>query len=346
MERLFSPFERIEENRNRTIEGTGLGISLVQKILSLMNSKLEVHSVYGEGSRFSFTIEQEIAGEDKVGDIMENYRKALQFTEKYKETLIAPNASLLFVDDTKMNLEVVRGLLKKTQIHLDLVMSGKEAIEKVCENEYDIIFIDHRMPIMDGIETLEAMKESLDNKNLSKPYIALTANAISGAREMYLEAGFTDYLSKPISPQSLEDIIRKYLPPEMIQSEEESENSESEKKLDEMENQEKKDEFPVIDGIDFDDALKNCGTSDLVWEMINLFYKGIEKGAEELENLVEQNDIENYRIKVHALKSSARIIGAKELSSMAAELEKEADEKNIEIIRKKTHRGKHKTLDY
>lgn len=332
IKKLFSPFERIEESRNRTIEGTGLGMSLVQKILLLMDSHLQVASSYGEGSRFSFIIEQEVAAEDKMGDIMESYRKAITFTEKYKETLIAPEARLLFVDDTKMNLEVVKGLLKNTKIQLDMAMSGKEALQKTSENEYDILFIDHRMPLMDGIETLHAIKELPGNKNISKPCIALTANAISGAREIYLDAGFTDYLSKPISPKSLNDIIIKYLPPQLIQTEEKT--GEDKDKKDEQDKTEE--ELPEIDGIDINVAFENCGSASLVLEMIRLFYKEIEKSSGELEELLEKDDIRNFRIKVHALKSSAKIIGAMELSSMAGELEKEADKGNIEIIRKKT----------
>ncbi|MBQ4378543.1 MAG: response regulator [Treponema sp.] len=333
IEKLFSPFERIEEERNRTIEGTGLGISLVQNILKLMNSTLQVHSVYTEGSRFSFTIEQEKAGEDKIGDIMESYHKALEFTEKYRETLIAPKARLLFADDTKMNLEVVKGLLKKTKIQLDLVMSGKEAIQKACENEYDIIFIDHRMPVMDGIETLEEMKASVDNKNPEKPYIALTANAISGAREMYLDAGFTDYLSKPINPKSLSDIIRKYLPPQLIQEEAEANQTDGNEKTEQEE--ENPPEFPKISGVDFNVAMENCGNASLVRDMVRMFYNSIEKESEDLENFVKEKDLENFRIKVHALKSSARIIGAKKLSSMAERLEKNAGDKDIDTIQKK-----------
>ncbi len=340
MEKLFSPFERIEESRNRTIEGTGLGMSLVQKILLLMDSHLEVTSSYGEGSRFSFIIEQEVAADDKMGDIMENYRKAITFTEKYKETLIAPDAKLLFVDDTKMNLEVVEGLLKNTKIHLDMAMSGKEAVQKATENEYDILFIDHRMPLMDGIETLHAINELPDNPNASKPCIALTANAISGAREMYLEAGFTDYLSKPISPKSLSDMIRKYLPPELIQPVDESAEDEN---GEESQNQEQEEtlqdvileDLQKIEGIDLNVAVENCGSASLVLDMIRLFHNGIEKGADELEGMLENGDFTNFKIKVHALKSSAKIIGAMELSSLAAELEKNADENNIEIIQKK-----------
>lgn len=333
MAKLFSPFERIEENRNRTIEGSGLGLNIVKQILSLMNSKLDVQSEYGKGSKFSFVIEQEVSGSEKVGDIMENYKKAVSFMEKYTETLIAPAARLLFVDDTEINLEVIKGLLKNTKIQIDTVMSGEEALEKVCENAYDIIFIDHRMPKMDGIETLEAMQKLPKNRCLSKPCIALTANAISGAREMYLKAGFTDYLTKPISPQSLENIIRKYLPQSLIdrnEAESGDQNLSHNKSISQSEN-----ELPKIEGIDNATCMEYCGTKELFQEMILRFYRGINKESGELESFLKDEDIENFRIKVHSLKSSAKLVGALELSSQAAELESLSAQNNLPAIKEK-----------
>jgi len=329
--KLFSPFERIEENRNKTIEGTGLGLNIVKQILSLMNSSLDVQSEYGKGSKFSFTIDQQISTEEAIGDVMENYKKAISFLEKYKETLFAPAAHLLFVDDTEMNLAVIKGLLKNTKIQIDTVMSGKEALEKVSENTYDIIFIDHRMPEMDGIETLEAMQKLPGNKCKTKPCIALTANAISGSREMYLKAGFTDYLSKPISPRSLENIIRKYLPKSLIEPPEENEEAQQSEVSEASEST----NLPEIEGIDMKTCLEYCGNQNLLIEMLLRFYNGINSKSEELENFLKNEDIENFRIKVHALKSSAKLIGALELSEQAWELEKDASQKNLESIKAK-----------
>ena len=329
--KLFSPFERIEENRNRTIEGSGLGLNIVKQILALMDSKLDVQSEYGKGSKFSFVIEQEISSAEKIGDIMENYKKAVSFMEKYRETLVAPAARLLFVDDTEINLEVIKGLLKNTKIQIDTVMSGAEALEKVCENTYDIIFIDHRMPKMDGIETLEAMKKLTDSRCASKPCIALTANAISGAREMYLSAGFSDYLTKPISPQSLENIIRKYLPKSLIEEPQESTSDENSRNLGSQAQEET--DFPQIEGIDSATCMEYCGTRELFQEMILRFYKGINKEAAELESFLKEEDLENFRIKVHSLKSSSKLVGALELSAMAAELENLSSQKKLEAVK-------------
>ncbi|MCR4823518.1 MAG: response regulator [Treponema sp.] len=325
LEKLFAPFERIEENRNRTIEGTGLGMNIVQKLLSLMDSKLDVKSEYGKGSTFSFSIKQLIQKEEVIGDIMESYRKTMASTKKYKEKLIAPDVRLLFVDDTKMNLEVIKGLLKYTKMQIDTVASGKEALEKVKDNYYHILFIDHRMPEMDGIQTLEAMKKMPGNRSLTSPTIALTANAIEGAREMYLKAGFTDYLSKPVSPIELEAILRKYIPGEMIFS-----------PLDDEDIPESKPALPEVllklQGLNIENGLKFCGNTDIYVDMAKLFYKSINANADELENFVKNDDIDNFRIKVHALKSTSRLIGAEELSAKAEKLEKEANEKNLSFI--------------
>ena len=344
IEKLFAPFERIEENRNRTIEGTGLGLNIVQKILVLMGSKLDVRSEYGKGSVFSFSVWQDVTDVEPIGDIMEAYHKRVMFMEKYTEKLFAPRARILFVDDTVINLEVVKGLLKNTKIQLDTATSGKETLEKVRQNTYDILFIDHRMPEMDGMETLMAIQNLSDNKCLGKPCIALTANAINGAREMYLAAGFTDYLSKPVSPEKLEEMIIRYLPPEYIESPEGHAEPESkEKKQTEspvaQKSYEAADEssfIPQIEGIDSSVGIQNCGETELFVEMLGLVYQGIDENKQAIEDFLEKEDWENYRIKVHSLKSTSRLIGALELSDKAALLEKAATDGNIDFIKEKT----------
>ncbi|MCR4903295.1 MAG: response regulator, partial [Butyrivibrio sp.] len=214
--KLFSPFERIEEIRNRTIEGTGLGMSIVKKLLAMMDTKLNVKSVYGEGSDFSFEVKQKVNEWEKIGDFKKRYKEYVKGLAKYHEKYHAPNAEILVVDDTPMNLTVVKGLLKPIQIKVDTADSGMETLKKVVQKKYDIIFIDHRMPEMDGIETLAAMKELEGNLNLEVPCIALTANAGQGAKDDYLKAGFDDYLAKPINSNQLEEMIRQYLPEDKV----------------------------------------------------------------------------------------------------------------------------------
>ena len=339
MEKLFSPFDRIEEERNRTIEGTGLGMSIVQKTLAMMESKLDVQSVYGEGSTFSFTVKQGVVSKEPLGDVMQSYRDSIAAMERYRETLYAPKARLLVVDDTEMNLAVVQGLLKHTGIQLDTATDGFTALNKVCRYEYDLLFIDHRMPGMDGVQTLEAMQTLVGNKCIGKPCVALTANAISGAKELYLKAGFTDYLSKPVKPEHLEAMILKYLPPELLEEPPEpsvdavhdySTNTSDATANDSAESGARvavSADLAALNGngIDIEAALANCGTEDLLREMLSQYHDSIAVKAEELQALLDAGDFAGYRIKVHALKSTSRLIGALELAEQAAYLESCAD---------------------
>ncbi len=212
IEKLFAPFERIEEKKNRSIEGTGLGMSITQKLLRLMGSQLEVSSVYGKGSIFSFAVQQKVVSWDAIGDFKAAYQQVKNNERAYHESFHAPNARILIVDDTPVNMTMFRGLLKKTQVKIDTAESGRECLALASKARYHMIFIDHLMPDMDGIETLHHLQEDDDSVNAGVPMIALTANALPGAREMYLKEGFTDYLAKPIEGAKLEQMIRQYLP--------------------------------------------------------------------------------------------------------------------------------------
>ena len=213
MDKLFSPFSRIEEKRNRSIEGTGLGMSIVKQLLKLMDSDLRVKSVYGEGSEFSFDIKQTVINWEPTGDVFARQEEDTADRNEYHALFTAPSAHILVVDDTEVNLAVFVNLLKETKVDIDTATSGKSAIALVASKDYDVIFIDHMMPEMDGVETLRKIRETKDDKAVC---IALTANAVSGARQKYLAAGFSDYLSKPIDGRRLEEMIRKYLPEEKI----------------------------------------------------------------------------------------------------------------------------------
>lgn len=331
MEKLFAPFERIEEGKNRTIEGSGLGISIVRRLLDMMGSRLEVQSTYGKGSDFSFSIEQKVIDWTASGDLNEAFEESISQISRYKEKLHAPKAHLLFVDDTSMNLEVIKGLLKNTGIKIDTVLSGKEALEAVKTNTYDILFIDHRMPEMDGIETLHTMKAMSDNKCAGKPCIALTANAISGVKKMYLNEGFDDYLSKPVNPSKLEEMIRNYLPPEYI---EESEDNNSDTQEDSKDYSDFLSKMKLIEELDLDSALKNCGSEELLFSILNQYHSSINQKALELQQFFEAEDWNNYGIKVHALKSTSRLIGAIKLSKLAEQLEECANNNTVSEIQK------------
>ena len=212
MEKLFGKFQRLDQNKNRTVEGSGLGLAIVHNLLELMNGSIDVESVYGEGSTFTITLPQKIVSNEMVGDFKGKAGKTGEEQTKYKESFRAPDAKVLVVDDTPVNVVVVKNLLKKTQVQVDGVGSGMECISKAQNEKYDLIFLDYRMPVMDGIETLKRLKELQDNPNEDTPVVALTANAISGARERFIKEGFDDYMTKPIDAESLETTLLSYLP--------------------------------------------------------------------------------------------------------------------------------------
>ena len=216
IEKLFHAFERIEEKRNRAIEGTGLGINITQKLLTLMGSQLEVSSIYGEGSVFSFVVKQEVRNWDAMGTFEDAYHRLLAEHETYKESFTAPTAKILVVDDTVMNITVVKGLLKQTRVKIDVAESGYECLNMVAKEHYDIIFLDHRMPGLDGIETLQRMRQLQGNLNKETPVISLTANAGSDMISMYEREGFDGYLVKPVAANLLEQEVLKFLPQRLV----------------------------------------------------------------------------------------------------------------------------------
>ena len=212
MDKLFSKFDRIGEEKNRHIEGTGLGLSITTRLLGMMGSKLEVGSIYGVGSRFYFTLEQEVVDWEPLGNMDEVLVANTSAVHQYHEQFTAPEAEVLVVDDTAMNLVVFRNLLKKTKVRIDTAESGDEALALADKKKYDIVFLDHMMPKKDGIVTLHEMKEQEKGMNRETPVICFTANAVSGAWDLYKNEGFDDYLTKPIDFVKLEQMVMKYLP--------------------------------------------------------------------------------------------------------------------------------------
>lgn len=211
---LTSSFVRVDEARNRNIEGTGLGLSITRQLLELMGSKLEVESKYGEGSNFFFTIEQKIVDNAPMGAVDVHARST---GRKARNTFTAPFASILVVDDTKPNLLVIKGLLKPYEMNVETASSGMECLEKCQKNEYDLIFMDHMMPGMDGIETLKKLRNG-SSANHNTKVIVLTANAIAGAGNMYKDCGFDGYLTKPIDVNELDSCMKEHLPENKINS--------------------------------------------------------------------------------------------------------------------------------
>ncbi len=214
--KMFEAFQRIEEKKNRSVEGTGLGLSITKQLIDLMGGTLTVQSELGVGSVFLVEIPQKVVNKEPVGRVTISYlSEDMVKSEKYSESFRAPDAGILVVDDVDMNNKVILGLLKKTLLKIDTAHSGYECIEKVKQHQYDIILLDHMMPELDGIETLKLLQETPEF-DTTTPVIALTANAVVGAKEMYLKAGFTGYLTKPVKSVELENMIKEYLPKEKV----------------------------------------------------------------------------------------------------------------------------------
>lgn len=332
LDRLFEKFSRIEEERNRNIEGTGLGMNITQKLLELMGSSLEVHSEYGKGSEFSFSVRQRVIRREPLGDYQSAYQKLLSKRKTYQKTFTAPEAEVLVIDDNPMNLMVFKSLLKQTLVRIDTAGSGDEGLALSQTRKYDIIFFDHMMPDKDGIETLHELKAQSGNPNLSTTSICLTANAISGAREQYLAEGFDDYLTKPIDSEKLEEMLIFYLPEEKTRMT--IPEFTPEKAAEDEAPDERFAALSDIPGMDISAGITNSGDADSYYGMLQIFYNCINENTVLINSLYEAGDLKNYAIKVHALKSSARIIGAGELGEEAQALENAGKAEDESFIRR------------
>ena len=327
MKRLFEAFERIDEVKNRSIEGIGLGLSITKQLLEKMGSSLSVKSEYGKGSAFSFYLEQRIVDAKELGNLEERLREKTN-EYHYEASLYAPDAKVLVVDDNEMNQKVFISLLKETGVQVKAVGSGEDCLNIVTEEHFDLIFLDHMMMSMDGIETLQRLRAREDNLCADTPVIAFSANATVGARDMYKEAGFNGFLSKPIDPSKLERILRTKLPQELIEEHRES----GEKRVETVE-----EALPYIDGIDWDYAARHFPDTEVLKSAACDFYGRINDIAEEIAGLFQEIESETglkqYKTKVHALKSTAAMIGAIPLSGIARVLEYAAGAGEIEKIR-------------
>jgi signal transduction histidine kinase/CheY-like chemotaxis protein/HPt (histidine-containing phosphotransfer) domain-containing protein len=316
LDKIFEAFERLDEDKNSSIQGTGLGLHISHQFCHILGGDLMVESKVGEGSRFFFVLEQGIVDNSPIGDLTETLIKE---KDEYVPAFYAPEARVLVVDDNDMNLKVIEGLLRKTGLKLTLALSGKECLEKLGKAAFNLIILDHMMPGMDGVETLKRIRE----KNIQIPVIALTANVMNGGAAFYKSAGFDDYLPKPVEGKTLEETILKYLPVGLLKNYEDFEHSNDEafSELEDEDNKEVVEALRNIDGIKLNDGIKYCGNLDAYLKFLHSFELGIEDKAKEIETAYKGGDYEFCTIKVHALKSTARIIGATHLSYLAEQLE-------------------------
>lgn len=321
-EQLFTKFERLEMERNSTVEGTGLGLAITHNLIRLMGGNIEVESEYGKGSIFTVNIPQKIVSESTLGDLQTRLKDNAPGNKPYKESFRAPDATILVVDDTRINLTVAVNLLKNTKMKIDTAMSGEEAVNMASKTRYDVIFMDQRMPGMNGTDAFHKIRETENGASKDVPVICLTADAIIGAKERYLSEGFSDYLTKPIDSFALEKILMKYLPDEKVEliSEEITETSEEDESVEEA--------FAVLRsvGVEPRAGLKYCQDDVFFYKALlaEYAYGELEK-AHNLQKSYEAENWHDYSIYVHSLKSSSKMVGASALSVHAAKLEAAAN---------------------
>ena len=302
MDKLFSKFERLDQKKNRNIEGTGLGLNITKSLLEIMGSSLDVKSAYEEGSEFSFKLIQKVTDWLPIGDNAD-------FTEAHKKangktpvSFTASSASILAVDDNPINLLVLTNLLKHIRANVDTADNADDAIRLTEKKMYDLIFLDHMMPEKDGVEALKELRSNIENPNQHTPVICLTANAIEGAREEYLTIGFDNYLSKPIDTQLLEECILNYLPEEKIEIVDNSDEP-----IDGINDQMHAELFLELKKkniVDTETGLKNNKTIDDYLSIMQIYVSAAAEKADELDRLLKEKDLTNYTIQIHALKSS------------------------------------------
>ena len=324
--KLFKKFERVDMQNNSTVEGTGLGLAITGSLLDMMGGEISVESEYGKGSEFTVSIPQKIVSEEPIGNFREKFEKSISELKAPKENFHAPNAHILIVDDTVMNLTVAKGLLKKTRVMIDTAMSGEESIELAKEKAYDLILMDQRMPGMDGITAMHHIKDDGNGLNAGTPVICLTADAVSGAREKYLSEGFEDYITKPIDSRALLDALLNYLPKNKIKT---VEAKQTEKPAEESVSDKEFSGKLINKKI----GIKYCNGDEEFYEtLLSEYVSESNEKANLIKETYDSKDWNNYGIHVHSLKSTSKMIGAEELSEMAASLEAAAGKEDTAAI--------------
>ena len=328
LSKIFDKFERTDLERNNTVEGTGLGLAITQHLVERMGGRIFVESEYGKGSAFTILLPQRVVSTEPIGNFRERLENNAEAQHPAERLFRAPEAHILIVDDTRLNLSVAVELLRDTEICTDTAESGAAALRLCAENHYDLILLDQRMPVMDGTETLRRLRAQEHSASSGTPVICLTADALSGAKERYLAEGFSDYLRKPINSHELMKLLMEYLPAEKLlpvseprsQTAPAAENDSLYAALGEA-------------GISVETGLGYCQKDDDLYRiLLREFVQGASDKRRDLQRYYDMQDAKDYGILVHSLKSASRTIGAEQLSDLAAKLEKAADAENWEIL--------------
>ena len=329
--KLFSAFQRMDTVTRGKKDSTGLGLAITNRLVEMMGGRLEVQSAFGKGSAFSFRIVQKVVEDAPLGDFEEKYNESLHSLRNYKQKFIAPMGRVLIVDDNAMNLAVAQGLLKETRLQVDVAGSGEECLELLKRKTYHVICLDHMMPVMDGVETLHAIRSLEGNPSVDTPVIALTANAVAGAREFYLEAGFQDYLTKPIDAEKFETMLIQYLPSNVVYLTKEENgdgaDAENESEISLLESK--------LSGIGFNirNGLKYMGNDMALYgRVLQDFHLILKEKEDALRGFLKKRDMPGYAIIVHSLKGNARNVGADDLADEAFELEKMSKAGQLEDV--------------
>lgn len=307
---LFTQFQRFDLQRNRNIEGTGLGLSIVKRLCDLMSGTITARSVLGSGSTFTVELPQKVVDSTPCGGVNLNYSAGAE--HEYHHSFEAPEAKILAVDDLPVNLLVIANLLKETRIKIDTAGSGRECMDKCSQQKYDLILMDHMMPEMDGVQTFEKLHGDKSSPNFETPVIMLTANALAGMREQYMDVGFADYVSKPVRGAKLEEAIRRNLPESLIKPA----SPEIPAEAVSTEPSGFADICSAVPELNVNAALQYCcGSAELLNDLLHDFTEN--DHFSDLKAAFEEKRWEDYRRHAHSLKSTSLMIGLTGLSERA-----------------------------
>lgn len=307
---LFTQFQRFDLQRNRNIEGTGLGLSIVKRLCDLMSGTITARSVLGSGSTFTVELPQKVVDSTPCGGVNLNYSAGAE--HEYHHSFEAPEAKILAVDDLPVNLLVIANLLKETRIKIDTAGSGRECLDKCSQQKYDLILMDHMMPEMDGVQTFEKLHGDKSSPNFETPVIMLTANALAGMREQYMDVGFADYVSKPVRGAKLEEAIRRNLPEYLIKPA----SPEIPAEAVSTEPSGFADICGAVPELNVNAALQYCcGSAELLNDLLHDFTEN--DHFSDLKATFEEKRWEDYRRHAHSLKSTSLMIGLTGLSERA-----------------------------
>lgn len=369
-DKLFDSFSQADLKKNHSKEGTGLGLSITKQLIELMNGTLSLESTYGKGSTFTIEIPQKVVDWKRADEVDYSFKNDVE------NLFTCPEARILLAEDNEINVKVAQGLFEPLGFSMDVATNGLDALKHVSEQRYDLIFMDHMMPVMDGIEATEIIrsKEEEDSYYGQVPIVALTADAVMGAKEKFQAAGMNDFISKPINMKEVYIALRRWLPAELIveNSDDSSTkvyNSNETKDLElvpsdgtidtvvedtpmevvskeivpdlilaEIDEEEDNKKMSELGALDRSVGIQYCGTEELYESVLEDFYRLIDTKSEKIENLLHDGDIRNYTIEVHALKSTARMIGATEMSELAFEMEQAGNANDLDKINANTGR--------